>query len=170
MKILLADARGSQSPSRLRKGAGQFCSGRNPGAHAHGSKGVIAGFLALLAAPALFAQWPAYTPKAEPDLNGPAPKTADGKLDLSGIWEMPRRNGRQLAATPAEQGQTPLATFRDAGAGFKDGLPSHPGPVTCKSIVLLRTASSTRTLCVCPWDSCNSTPTASLEKSCRLRV
>ena len=90
--------------------------------------------LLTLAAPALLlGQWPAHlTPaipkdaKGEPDFTAPAPKTADDKIDLSGLWEMPRRNGRPLTAEPGLAGLPPLATFRDAGANVKDGFGSLP--------------------------------------------
>jgi hypothetical protein len=88
--------------------------------------------LMLLAAaipPALLAQWPDY-----PDRN--VPRTPDGKPDLSGVWDTvrpPARPGRGAnksgspAQSPApETSGPPRATFRDIGAGFKDGLPLQP--------------------------------------------
>jgi hypothetical protein len=88
--------------------------------------------------PSLSAQWPPYptagvpkTPDGKPDLSAPAPRTAEGKPDLSGIWTNVRVGGGQRGQTPAPPpppppGTPPVATFRDVGAGFKDGLPFTP--------------------------------------------
>jgi len=92
------------------------------------------------------AQWPDYPAKGAPreadgkvKLDAPAPKAPDGHPDLSGVWDLrgtlgrgggpggPGRgkggNGKAPALPP---GTPPMATFKNIGAGFKEGLPLLP--------------------------------------------
>jgi hypothetical protein len=102
---------------------------------------------------ALSAQWPDYpgagvprTPDGKPKLDAPAPKAADGHPDLSGIWSLQGNGGRgggrggapqgpppagapapaPPAALPPATSGPPLATFKNIGSGFKEGLPLLP--------------------------------------------
>jgi len=94
----------------------------------------IAAALLLLAAAPLAAQWPNRPSRKVPktadgkvNFDAPAPRTADGTIDLSGVYEnLWFYNGRigQPPASPA--GEPPQTTFSEVGAGFKDGLPFQP--------------------------------------------
>ena len=100
-------------------------------------------------APPLLAQWAPYPtsgvprlPNGQLNLEALAPRTPDGKPDLSGIWQIVRTPVDQIptfafpgdgnAAPPAAPppkvslDEIAPASFRDNGSGFKDGLPLKP--------------------------------------------
>jgi len=107
---------------------------------------MIAAAVALAALP-IAAQWPNYptagaprTPDGKAILDAPAPKAPDGHPDLSGIWDLrgpgggrggpggQQKGGGPKGGAPPElpPGTPQMATFKNVGSGFKEGLPMLP--------------------------------------------
>lgn len=94
---------------------------------------IILGAAALgLAANDAGAQWPDWPTPAVPrttdgavDLDAPAPRLANGRPNLSGLWRGATAFGRGRAAGPPPEGP-PRAGFLDVGANIEGGLPFQP--------------------------------------------
>ena len=90
----------------------------------------LAAILVAAVTISLSAQWPRREPPGIPkgpdgkvNVTAPAPRAADGRPDLSGIWDVSPRREKPGSAPP---GQPPLARFADLAANMVGGLPFQP--------------------------------------------
>jgi len=90
---------------------------------------VVSATLVAALSASVSAQWPLHPqpgvpkgPDGKPNLAAPAPRTAEGKPDLSGNWI--RFDDPEPGGAPPDR--PPLVRGGNAGAGFKDGLPFQP--------------------------------------------
>jgi hypothetical protein len=96
--------------------------------------------ITLLSSVTLLAQWPSFvrpdvprTSEGKPNLDAPAPRLSNGKIDFSGTWESRQppsgRLGGPMVPNRSEDDPNkvpPLASFANIGQNFKEGLPFTP--------------------------------------------
>ncbi len=94
----------------------------------------LAAIIAVAASTSVLAQWPKYVPSGVPmgadgklNANAPAPRAADGKPDLSGVWEITRDpNAPAPAQGRGRGGQGGGSPFGNIGNNTPGGAPYQP--------------------------------------------
>ena len=89
--------------------------------------------IVAVVSPSLSAQWRLYptagaarTPDGKVRLDAPTPRAADGKPDLSGIWETVRSGSGQQVVGPNVPPLSRTSPFWNIGAGLDGDLPLRP--------------------------------------------
>src|SRR5262247_1158236 len=108
----------------------------------HSRRALAFAFVAVVGlSGSIAAQWRAYPDRDVPrksdgsvNLEAPAPKTADGKIDFGGIWQNAWFvSGRVVPLPVSPPGEPPAATFADVFANFKGELPLQPWAAQLKA-------------------------------------
>jgi hypothetical protein len=89
--------------------------------------------IVLLASASVSAQWPLYPATSAPRtasgrvrLDAPAPRTPDGKPDLSGLWQTVRTGSGQVIVGADVPPLLRTSQFWNIGAGLEGDLPLRP--------------------------------------------